>query len=45
LTAIDGFGNAAHSRSTVSANGLLWSAQHYGRCSKSELVDIPRPRQ
>jgi hypothetical protein len=34
LTAIDRNGNAAHSRSTVSSDGLLMAAQHYGRCTR-----------
>jgi hypothetical protein len=41
LTAIDSFGNAAHSRSTVYADGVLLAAQHYGKCTKNELVDVP----
>jgi hypothetical protein len=34
LTAIDKHGNAAHRRSTVSFEGLLMTAQHYGSCKR-----------
>ena len=34
LTAIDRNGNAAHSRSTVTFDGLLMAAQHYGSCRR-----------
>jgi hypothetical protein len=44
LTAIDSFGNAAHSRSTVYADGVLIAAQYYGKCTKNELVDVPAKR-
>lgn len=33
LTAIDQYGNGAHSRSTVNFDGKLLAAQHYGTCS------------